>query len=212
MSRFSGGFKRLFGTATVQNLSQKASTNTLKSALTKYVQAVNKLEKVNGPSIRSLLNAKANNSNKTYKNTIANSIAGVVSQSRGAIASAAIAGPASVAPVNERQAAAVVNNVTRQLNNLNKYMNTLSGYTNNKDKMNQYQATGRKLNSNMALNAGRKNGQPKYQNFFKKLKNARYNLNNRNKNVPRIRNISTGNIFNQENPAPNVINRNLKKN
>lgn len=35
--------------------------------------------------------------------------------------------------------------------------------------------------------------------FANKVNNSRYNLNNKNKNVPKVRNISTGNMFSQKN-------------
>ncbi len=48
--------------------------------------------------------------------------------------------------------------------------------------------------------------------FANSVNNSKYNLNNRNKNVPKIRNISSGNMFKQAQsprPAPRVNNRNV---
>jgi hypothetical protein len=48
--------------------------------------------------------------------------------------------------------------------------------------------------------------------FANSVNNSKYNLNNRNKNVPTIRNISSGNMFKQaqsQRPAPRVNNRNV---
>ena len=48
--------------------------------------------------------------------------------------------------------------------------------------------------------------------FANSVNNARYNLNNRNKNVPIIRNIGAGNLFKQaqaQRPTPKVNNRNV---
>lgn len=48
--------------------------------------------------------------------------------------------------------------------------------------------------------------------FTNSVNNSKYNLNNRNQNVPKIRNISSGNMFKQaqsQRPAPLVNNRNV---
>jgi uncharacterized membrane protein len=161
----------MFGTATATNVKNNASTATLKLALTNYIKAVNALENKSKSSILGKINNKPNGSIKSYRNSIANAVANVVAASPRFLTKAAQAttgapeAPTETqAAVTVNKAATVVNNAANKLANLNKYMNTLSGYTNNKNKMNQYRATGRNLNANIALNAGR-NGGPKHANF-----------------------------------------------
>jgi hypothetical protein len=166
-------FRRLFGTQAAKNIQNNASTATLKSALTNYIKEVNKLQTKNGAAIRNAM--KGNTPNGTYETRILNGIAKVVAASPRVLAKANQS-TQPAAPVTETQAATAVNNTANKLANLNKYMNTLSGYTNNKNRVNQYKATGRNLNANIALNAGR-NGGPKYANFFKLVSAPKYNKN-----------------------------------
>jgi hypothetical protein len=149
-----------FSRAQAANAKNNASTAILRSALTNYINAT---KNMNANKIRAALNNKRIGLTESYKNRIANGVANAVIKARKANVAVAAA---NLGAVSETVAAVHVNNAANKLANLNKYMNTLSGYTNNNNKVSQYKATGRNLNANRALNAGR-NGGPKYANFFK---------------------------------------------
>ena len=135
-----------------------ASTATLRSALTNYLNAT---KNMNANKIRAALNNKKNGINGTYKNRIANAVANAVIAAKGANVAVATA---NVGAAKESEAAGPVNNAANKLKNLNALMNSIKNEAPNR-KIVLYQNRRRNLNANRALNAGR-NGGPKYSNFF----------------------------------------------
>jgi hypothetical protein len=96
---------------------KNANTTALRSALNKYIKAVNELPNKTNVSIRSLMNNKPEGSIKAYRNLVANGVANAVAASKHAKVAVAAA---NVGAVNESAAAKQVNNAARQINNLKK--------------------------------------------------------------------------------------------
>jgi len=200
-----------FSRAQAMNMKNNANTAILKSALTNYINAT---KNMNANATRKALNNTRIGLTETYKNRIANAVANaVIAAKKAKVAMAAAnAGAVSETAAAEavQKAATAVNNTANKLANLNKYMNTISGYTNNKNKVNQYKATGRNLNANIALNLKR-NGGPKYSKFFKLVKGQPIGIARPNSNIPNVAAVMNflNNHKNNQNNARNQAARNL---
>jgi len=147
-----------FSRAQAANGLKNAKTETLRSALTNFINAT---KNMNAGAIRKALNNKKNGTSASYKNRIANGVANAVAASKGANVAVAAA---NVGAVPETKAAGVVNNAANKLKNLNALMTSLEAETPNR-KIVLYKRYKRNFNANRALNAGRIGG-PKYSNFF----------------------------------------------
>ena len=207
-----------FSRAQATNGLKNANTAILKSALTNYIKAVNSLKpnmrtKQAITNILNQANANANNK-RVIRNRLANGVAAAVFAAKKANVAVAAANAGAVSETEAaaavRQATTAVNNTANKLANLNKYMNTISGYTNNKNKVNQYKATGRNLNANIALNLKR-NGGPKYSKFFKLVKGQPIGIARPNSNIPNVAAVMNflNNHKNNQNNARNQAARNL---
>lgn len=107
-----------FSRAQAVNAANNASTATLKSALTNYINAT---KNMNANAIRKALNNTRVGMTVSYKNRIANGVANAVIKARGAVAAA------NAGLVSETSAAAHVNNAAKQINNLKNKVEGSSG-------------------------------------------------------------------------------------
>jgi hypothetical protein len=160
-----------FSRAQAANALKNAKTATLRSALTNYINAYNKLptNARDRANIQKLLNTAKNANGITYKNRMATAVAQAVSASRSANVAQKMA-TSPIVPVPETAAAVVVNNAAKKLENLNTFINGIKNNSNN-NKIVKYTAAGRKTSNNRKLNAMKRNNgtSNKYTNLFNKI-------------------------------------------
>lgn len=211
-----------FSRAQAVSAANNASTATLKTALTNYINAT---KNMNANKIRAALNNKKNGINGTYKNRIANGVANAVIKARKANVAL---NAANLGAKPETEAAAAVQQATNAMNNLNRAIANINttNFANNAAKnayktklMNIVKANGIALNNKRIVAAYNKlNAKALKQannntvagfnalpgnNAVANSKNKTKRLNNTLKAAGNNSNTLTGNMFKQANNAAN---------
>jgi hypothetical protein len=180
----------------VQNL---ANSNTLRTALRNYIQAVNQLppERRSETNIRNLILRSPNANTPSYNKRIVNGVSRIVVAARKAVEGAvnAAVGIAPAAP-----AAAQLNNVSAKIVELNKFMNSApKGFTPNQF-YNFYKKSGRNPANNRAVNNSRGQNGPRYGFLWNNI-NSRSN----NQNGPVVVNKPANNMNNRAKRAAQLV-------
>lgn len=177
-----------FSRNAAKSMINAANTDTLKTALKNYVNAVNKLNNKNNAFIYGLLMKTKEGTDASYKNRIVNGVAKIVAASRRTL-------PKVMNDVvngqPEGEAAAKVNNVTNKIKNLNAFMNTIKA-GNTATQLSAYITGARNASKNRALDAGRG---AKYSSLFNAINMAMLNkkILNINSQLPKGSTITNAN-------------------